>query len=164
MDNMETRTESAVISSEEIEAKILDKDTISFLIFSVNNKKLAIDISLVQEIVRDSKVHFLPFVPEYIEGIINYAGKPYTVVNPVVLNDDDDKTLVDVDNPTFLLFKRDDDQFCLHISMVEVFYEVLKEDLEDEDWENEITYKGKQIPLLKPDKIEERLRRDLGKI
>ena len=164
MDNMETRTESAVISSEEIEAKILDKDTISFLIFSVNNKKLAIDISLVQEIVRDSKVHFLPFVPEYIEGIINYAGKPYTVVNPVVLNDDDDKTLVDVDNPTFLLFKRDDDQFCLHISMVEVFYEVLKEDLEDEDWENEITYKGKQIPLLKPDKIEERWRRDLGKI
>ena len=164
MDDMEIPAESAVIQNEEDGAQVPDKDTVSFLIFSVNTNRFAIDISLVQEIVRDSKVHFLPFVPEYIEGVINYAGKPYTVVNPVVLNDDDEASLVDVDSPTFLLFKRDDDQFCLHVSMVEVFYEVLKEDLEEEDWENEITYKGRQIPLLKPDKIEERLRRDLGKI
>lgn len=162
MDSMELPGEVAV--DEQIEVQKNEKDTVSFLIFSVNEHRLAIEISLVQEIVRDYKVHFLPFVPEYIEGVINYAGKPYTIVNPCVLDEIKEDSFVEINNPTFLLFKRDDDQFGLHISMVEIFYEVLKEDLEDEDWENEITYKGRQIPLLKPDKIEERLLRDLGKI
>ncbi|MBO5607591.1 MAG: chemotaxis protein CheW [Treponema sp.] len=140
----------------------ISKDTISFLIFSVNNHRLGIEISLVQEIVRDTKVHFLPFVPSYIEGLINYSGKPYTVVNPVVLEKNPHGPLIEISSPTFLLFKREDDHFCLHISMVEIFYEVQKEDLEDEDWEDEIEYRGEKIPLIKPDEIEELLKHDLG--
>ena len=138
-----------------------DKDAVSFLIFSVEKKIYAIDTSQVQEIVHDAKVHPLPFVPYYIEGIINYGGKPCTAINPSLV--EGEAKNMKLEGNTFLVFKRTDDVFSLHISAIEIFYEVLREDLdEDQDWESAITYRGSNVELFDPDIIADQLKKDLG--
>ena len=59
----------------------------------------------------------------------------------------------------FLLFKRDDDHFCIHISNIDVFFEPEEEDI----LEDSVKYKQKQIPLFDSDKVEQVLCRDLNK-
>lgn len=143
-------------------ADIDNRDTVSFLIFSVNSRFYAIDTDLVQEIAQNAKVHHLPFVPSYIEGVINASGTAYVAINPIILfpqKDKDEDPLIQKQN--FLIFRREDDQFCIQISAIEIFYEVLVEDLKDlvqDDW---LLYKNRKIKIFNPDDIENRLLKDL---
>ena len=65
----------------------------------------------------------------------------------------------DITEKVFLLFKRDDDQFCIHISNIEVFFEPEEDDI----FEDKIKYKLKYIPLFDVDRLEDAMLRDLGK-
>ncbi len=132
-------------------------DTTTFLIFSVNGVRYAINTNIVQEIMQDTKVHYLPFVPSYIEGIINCHGRPYTVINSLIMFNEIVQS-TNIEEKTFLVFKRDDDQFCLHISNIDLFYEAEEDDIS----ETSIAYKNDEVPLLNTDMIEERLIKDLG--
>ena len=132
------------------------EDTTTYLIFSVHSHRYALPSPLIQEIMQDVTVHFLPFVPSYIEGIINCHGKPYTVINHLAMFDIEDDT--EISEQTFLVLKRSDDQFCLHVSNIDLFYEPEEDDV----LENSIMYKNKEIEIFNADKIEETLRKDLG--
>ncbi|MCR4733821.1 MAG: chemotaxis protein CheW [Treponema sp.] len=140
-----------------------DRETVSFLIFSVNSRVYAINIDLVQEIAQNAKVHPLPFVPYYIEGVINNNGTAYVAVNPIILfpNEKANEEQV-ISNPNYLIFNRNDDQFCMHISSIEIFYEVLIEDLEDVVDGDYVIYKNRRIKIFNPDNIENRLLKDLN--
>lgn len=139
------------------------ENTVSFLIFSVNKRFYAIDISLVQEIAQNAKVHPLPFVPFYIEGVINCSGTAYVAVNPIVLfPNKEQKEDINIETQNFLIFKRNDDQFCMHISAIEIFYEVQEEDLEDVVQDGWLIYKDRKIKIFNPDDIENRLLKDLS--
>ena len=65
----------------------------------------------------------------------------------------------EISQKIFLLFKRDDDQFCIHLSNIDVFFEVEEDDV----LEDGVKYKQQLIPLFNSDSVEERLCKDLGK-
>ena len=71
----------------------------------------------------------------------------------------DKKENSDINEKVFLLFKRDDDNFCIHISNIEVFFEPEEDDI----LPDKVKYKFKFIPIFDADRIEEKLCDDLGK-
>ena len=128
----------------------------SYLVFSIKNHQYAFKSSLIQEIVYGSKVHAIPFAPDYIEGVINCRGNPYAVINVLKMDKEENN---DIEERVFLLFKRDDDNFCIHISNIEVFFEPEEDDI----YPDKVKYKFKFIPIFDADRIEEILCNDLGK-
>lgn len=131
----------------------------TFLIFFVNDDCWAIRTSFVQEIMYAAKIHPLPFVPSYIEGVVNCRGFPYTVVNTLKMaNSSKPGDGASIDGGTVLVFKRDDDNFAIHISNIELFFEPEEQDIKLDG----IRYKGELIKFFDVDIVEERLRRDLS--
>lgn len=126
----------------------------SYLIFSIKNTKWALPSSSVQEIVHAAKIHPLPFVPEYVEGVVNCRGLPYTVVNTVAMEGEDNAT---ISGTMVLVLKRDDDQLAIHISDIDLFFEPEEEDLRADG----VRYKKQIIPLFDADAVEEQLVKDL---
>lgn len=126
----------------------------SYLIFTIHKRLYAIKNTNVQEIMHSAKIHPLPFVPDYIEGMVNCRGLPYTVVNLLKMEKEENP---EIPEPTVLVFRRDDDQFALHISGIELFFEPEEEDISAEG----IRYKTRIIPYFDIDMIESRLCQDL---
>ena len=127
----------------------------TYLIFTVQNHSYAINTSKLLQI-SVTKVFKLPFVPEYIEGVINVHGTPFTVVNTLKLAGEEKS---DIPGSTFLVLNRSDDQFCIHISNIELFFEPEEEDIQ----EDKIRYKHRFVPIFDDDSIEDCLCRDLNK-
>ena len=142
-------------TAKEIE-KLYDDTEGSYLIFSLKGHQYAFKSSLIQEIVYGAKIHTIPFTPDYIEGILNCRGNPFAVINVLKMDNEEDS---DIEEKVFLLFKRDDDNFCIHISNIEVFFEPEEDDI----YEDKVKYKFKFIPIFDADRIEETLCKDLGK-
>ena len=61
-------------SEEEV---VEEKKMTTWLIFSMAKKKYAIRSADVLEIIRDVSVYRLPFMPQYIEGVLNRRGDPF---------------------------------------------------------------------------------------
>ena len=148
---------------EEVDAKTAEEikelyegNESSYLVFSIKNHQYAFKSSLIQEIVYGSKVHVIPFAPDYIEGVINCRGNPYAVINVLKMDKEENN---DIEERVFLLFKREDDNFCIHISNIEVFFEPEEDDV----YPDKVKYKFKFIPIFDADRIEEVLCNDLGK-
>lgn len=125
----------------------------SYLIFSVGSQHFVIKTSLVREIIHSAKIHPLPFVPDYIEGVVNCRGIPYTVVNTLKAGGEDRE----IGGGTVLVLKRSDDQFAIHISNIELFFEPDEDDIKADS----IRYKKEVIPFFDADSIEALMRRDL---
>ena len=142
-------------TAKEIEKLYNDKEG-SYLIFSLKGHKYAFKSSLIQEIVYGAKIHTIPFTPDYIEGVLNCRGNPFAVINVLKMDKEEDS---EIEEKVFLLFKRDDDNFCIHISNIEVFFEPEEDDV----YEDKVKYKFKFIPIFDADRIEETLCKDLGK-
>ena len=95
------------------------REKITWLVFSILGRKYAIKSSAVDEIIRDVKIYKLPFLPSYVEGVMNRRGEPFTVLNPVpIIEEGNDAT---IDSSLFLVFKRSDDKLSLHISDILFF-------------------------------------------
>ncbi|MCR4823674.1 MAG: chemotaxis protein CheW [Treponema sp.] len=148
---------------------IEEKKMATWLIFSIKNKKYAVRSSDVLEIIRDVSVYKLPFMPSYIEGVLNRRGDPFTVVNPQALISDDDTT--PPEEPLFLILKRDDDQLSLHISDILFFTEIEEGELnlipgnnDDGYFLGTLGYSGEEIPALNPNAFELLIRKDLGSV
>ena len=83
-------------ANSEKEVKEQKKNQSIWLIFTIGEKRFAIPAETVREILRDATVFPLPFVPSYVDGILNRYGDPYVVINPA--------TLEGYDAPKSLLF------------------------------------------------------------
>lgn len=55
--------------------------TQTLLVFSVGHKSYAVESASVREIVRNTEVFPVPFVPNYVKGVLNYYSKPFAVVD-----------------------------------------------------------------------------------
>ena len=119
----------------------------SYLIFTIHDRLYAIKNTNVQEIMHSAKIHPLPFVPDYIEGMVNCRGVPYAVVNLLKM---EKKENFEIPQMTVLVFRRDDDQFAIHITGIELFFEPEEEDISSEG----IKYKSRIIPFFDIDAIE----------
>ncbi|MCR4735865.1 MAG: chemotaxis protein CheW [Treponema sp.] len=117
------------------EHKVEEKST--WLIFTIGNqaesKKLyAIPAGSVKEILRNASIFPLPFVPSYVNGLLNRYGDPYLVVDPsfiegmeaqksflfIVINDESHTCLRITDVKDFFTAKEDD---VLHFSESELY-------------------------------------------
>ena len=56
-----------------------------YVIVDLSGSGYAIPAESVREIVMDVPVHYLPFVPPYIRGLVNRHGEPYTAIDLNVL-------------------------------------------------------------------------------
>ena len=126
----------------------------SYLIFSIHKSLFAIKNTNVQEIMHSAKIHSLPFVPDYIEGMVNCRGVPYTVVNLLKLKKEENSEIME---KTVLVFRFEDDNIALHISSIELFFEPDQEDILADG----IRYKSKIIPFFDVDAIETTLCQEL---
>lgn len=61
-------------SSEEKTSTLEEKEMTTWLIFLISGKKYAVRSSDVVEIISDLQVYKLPFMPKYIEGVLNRRG------------------------------------------------------------------------------------------
>lgn len=149
------------------EEVIEEKRMITWLFFSIAGKKYAMKSGDVLEIIRDVSVYKLPFMPSYIEGVLNRRGDPFTVINPLILISE--KETNPPEEPLFLILKRDDDQLSIHISDILFFAEMEEKELnlipgnDDEDFFlGTLTHNGEEIPALNPNAFELLIRKDLG--
>ncbi|MCQ2981863.1 MAG: chemotaxis protein CheW [Treponemataceae bacterium] len=53
----------------------------TWLVFRTGSENYAIDSAEVKEIVRNTELFPLPFVPPYVKGVLNSYGIPYAVVD-----------------------------------------------------------------------------------
>ena len=160
---------------EDIEAKsenkavtIDDKAMTTWLIFLISDKKYAVRSSDVVEIISDLSIYHIPFMPKYIEGVLNRRGEPFTVVNPNSIFDDNPNALPP-DKSLFMIFKRDDDQLSLHISDILLFTKIEDTELklipdatEESFFLGTVGYDGEEIPVLNPNAFEVLIRKDCG--
>ena len=154
-------------NSEQTQEVVEEKTMTTWLIFSIANKKYAVRSSDVLEIIRDVAVYKLPFMPSYIEGVLNRRGDPFTVINPRSLIGDTDTT--PPPEPLFMILKRDDDQLSLHISDILFFTEMAESDLNLIPGKNDegffigiLDYENEEIPVLNTNAFENLMRKDLG--
>lgn len=119
------------------------------------------------EIIRDVSVYKLPFMPPYIEGVLNRRGDPFTVINPLALIDEDDPT--PPAEPLFLILKRSDDELSLHISDILFFAEMEEGDMnvipgnsEEGFFLGTLVYGEDEIPVINANAFELLIRKDLG--
>lgn len=129
-------------------------ENLTYLIFSVGRNFFAIKTLFIKEIMHSAKIHPLPFVPEYIEGVVNCHGTPFTVVNSLKMAGEEK---CEIKGGTILVFKRKDDNFAIHISNIEMFFEPEENDIRAEG----IRYKMNIIPFFDADLIETRMKEDL---
>ena len=144
-----------------------DKRLSTWLIFAIAGKKFAIRSSEVLEIIGDMSVYRLPFMPAYIEGVLNRRGDPFTVINPLAIIESTDTK--PPEEPLFLILKRDDDQLAIHISDILFFTEMDEADLNlipnnDEEgfFLGTLGYGHDEIPVMNPSAFEILIRKDLG--
>ncbi|MBO7485163.1 MAG: chemotaxis protein CheW [Spirochaetaceae bacterium] len=154
-------------NNKETVENIEEKHMTTWLVFLIANKKYAVRSSDVLEIIRDVSVYKLPFMPSYIEGVLNRRGDPFTVVNPRSLIGDTETT--PPTEPLFMILKQVDDQLSLHISDILFFTEMEEGDLNLIPGGNEegfflgtLAYGNEEIPALNPVAFETLIRKDLG--
>lgn len=55
--------------------------TQTLLIFKINDTSYAIESKEVKEIIRNTEIFPVPFVPPYLKGVLNYYSKPFAIVD-----------------------------------------------------------------------------------
>ncbi len=87
------------------------------LLFKAGDERYLIDSSYVNEIVRNQYISEIPFLPDYIKGVINYYGNLYAAVDFSMLMGG-----AEVKDGSFMILKSDE-EIALQISSVSDFYD-----------------------------------------
>jgi len=137
-----------------------------FVIAGLVGATYAIPAASVREIVIDALVHYVPFVPPYIRGLVNRHGEPYTAVDLNVLLRKEAAS----GEQTLLVLNGNDDRLALLVSSV---HEIVKVDEAGiypiTEKENEIGFLAGSVRLndsdvfiVSIDGIKRRMEEDLG--
>ncbi len=137
-----------------------------FVIAGLVGATYAIPAAAVREIVIDASVHYVPFIPPYIKGLVNRHGEPYTAVDLNVLL----RKEAAEGEQTLLVLNGNDDRLALLVSSV---HEIVKVDEEKiypiTEKENEIGFLAGSVRLDESDVfivsiegIKRRMEEDLG--
>ena len=149
------------------EEKKVDKKSI-WLIFTIgesaDGKNLyAIPAENVKEILRDATVFPLPFVPSYVDGVLNRYGDPYVVVDPAVLEGKKPQ------NSFLFIVINDETHTCFRISDVKDFFTATEKDVvhfvEEElsdYYDGTLTVNGQEVFVLKVQAIIEKVGKEIA--
>lgn len=151
--------------------KELSQDTVekveskkaTWLIFTIGkNKFYALPAGMVKEILRDTPIFSLPFVPEYLKGVVNRYGDPYAVIDPAMLINEEPQST------SLFIVLNSDSHTCFQISDVKDFYITDENDVihfaqaEMADYfDGTITFNNETVLILKPETFLERVGNDI---
>ena len=138
--------------------------TKTWLVFLAGEKKYALLASDVREILRDVPVFPLPFVPEYINGILNRYGEPYVVIDPLpVLGEKSQESKL-------FIVLHDESHMCLRITEVLEFYTTQESDLKffsasesGKYYVGSFSYEDGEVLILNPESFVEVVENDIEK-
>lgn len=68
-------------TQDKLEGSTESNELKTWLVFKVQDGTYAIDSGSVREVLRNNEVFPMPFTPSYIKGVLNFYGKPYAVVD-----------------------------------------------------------------------------------
>ena len=127
----------------------------------MNEDLYAIKTDFVNEVLSDSVVYPIPFTPNYVCGLVNRRGTPFTVVDPMVFfnkNEQNSKTLILLKN----LFQDEKESFSVKITDVLDFFDV-DSDTEKKSSET-FLWKKKKVKILDALVIYNKLKQDFKNI
>ena len=139
-----------------------------WLIFTIGNSvdghnQYAIPAENVKEILRDSTVFPLPFVPLYINGVLNRYGDPYVVIDPAVLEGKD------AQHSLLFIVLNDESHTCLRITDVKDFFTATEKDIihlsetEPSDfYDGTLKVNGEDVFVLKVQAIIEKVGKEIA--
>ena len=142
----------------------VNETTKTWLVFLAGEKKYALLASDVREILRDVPVFPLPFVPEYINGILNRYGEPYAVIDPLpVLGEKSQESKL-------FIVLHDESHMCLRITEVLEFYTTQESDLKffsasesGKYYVGSFSYEDGEVLILNPESFVEVVENDIEK-
>ena len=158
--------EIAEISKEEKEqiTEVKAGETI-WLIFLAGEKYYAIDSSLVQEVMRNADCYPLPFVPDYIPGVLNSYGTPYAVVNLDSFLSDSQQVS---ENNRFYLVLKDKNNVSFQVTDIQEFhnqsevkFDELNESKDSNFFTGTVSVDDIVAPVVNTEAIIEKVRKDL---
>jgi chemotaxis signal transduction protein len=137
-----------------------------FVVFLVGEKRYAFRAEKVREIVINTDVYFIPFVPPYITGLINRHGEPHSVFDLRILLDNEpmkaSKLLImnhAQDHVAFLI-----SDVVRVVSIPERGIHPMPSSEEQQVFEGYIAYEGAEIFIINVQDIYDRLQNDLQNI
>lgn len=97
-------------------------DKSAYLIFVLSDKKFAVKADSIKEVIRDTLVYELPFVPDYIKGVLNRHGDAYSVIDLTLFLSKNAFLNADVSSEkSIFLIINDDTHTAFKISAIEKF-------------------------------------------
>ena len=124
------------------------------LIFTIGNAAdgpnlYAIPAESVKEILREATVFPLPFVPPYVNGVLNRYGDPYVVIDSAVLDGKSPQ------NSKLFIVLNDESHSCLRVTDVKEFYSAAEESIAhfseegiSDFYDGTITVEGQKVFVL----------------
>lgn len=152
---------------ENAEKKQLKKKSV-WLIFTIGNQAdgknlYAIPADSVKEILRDATVFPLPFVPPYVNGVLNRYGDPYVVIDSAVLEGKE------AQQSMLFIVLNDESHTCLRITDVRDFFTASEKDVihfsEEEFsdyYEGTLKVKNQEVFVLKVQAIIEKVKKEIA--
>lgn len=131
---------------------------------SVDGRNLyAIPAENVKEILRDATVFPLPFVPPYVNGVLNRYGDPYVVVDSAVLEGKE------AQKSKLFIVMNDESHTCLRISDVKDFFTATEKDVVhfteaelSDYYEGTLNINGQDVYVLKVQAIIEKVGKEIA--
>lgn len=139
----------------------------TWLIFTLGtaeeNVLCALPAGQVKEILRDSVIFPLPFVPPYVNGVLNRYGDPYVVIDPAVI------TGKAAQKSLLFIVINDESHTCFRINDVKDFYSAsdsdvirFSEDEESEYFEGTLYLDGQNALVLKTRAFLDKVGKDIA--
>lgn len=140
------------------------QNVLRFLAFSVAKTTYALFADQVREVLMDSQIFFMPFVPNYVRGLINRHGEPYTVLDINILFKGKSQ-----DSSKFLVMNSEGDSFAFLINDVIEILDIPEPNLcliegkdpQDEFFLGSFTHDEQEIFVIDIKEIMRRLENDL---
>ena len=150
------------VKIEKTEEKQKDKKAV-WLIFTIGEKRFAIPAENVKEILRDATVFPLPFVPPYVDGVLNRYGDPYVVINPAALE------CYEAPQSKLFIVLNDESHSCFRITDVKDFFTATEKDVVhfaeaelSEFYEGTLTVNGQDVFVLKVQDIIQKVGKEIA--
>lgn len=152
---------------EKSESQQIEKKT-TWLIFTIGNQTdgtnlYAIPSGDVKEILRDAAIFPLPFVPPYINGVLNRYGDPYVVIDSAVMEGKDPQK-------SFLfIVLNDESHTCLRVTDVKDFFSATENEIVrfseaelSDFYEGTLNINGKNVFVMKVKAIIEKVGKEIA--
>lgn len=141
-------------------------ETARYLVFHVEGKRYALPSGMAREILIDSPIYSVPFVPPYVRGLINRHGEPYTSFDLSMF-----LSQRHIEGTTHLVLNVNGDQVALLVSDVVEILEVPIADIleisasqDSESWySGSFTLDETEVLILNLEGILSRLRSEVGR-